>query len=118
MSTSPSTSHGLSESDILALVEAADNKITKLALGGLAYYGQMEEGNCNGYGTFTWASGQKYTGKWKNDKKDGTGILTDANGNKYVGEWKNDKRNGQGTFTFASGNIDHSGEWVNDEPKK
>jgi len=74
----------------------------------------MEEGNCNGYGTFTWASGQKYTGKWKTDKKDGTGILTDANGNKYVGEWKNDKMDGTGTYTYASGSK-YVGEFKNNK---
>ena len=84
-----------SESDIIARAEAAGNKITKNYDNGWVYYGQMEGGQRHGIGTWT-----------------------GANGNKYVGEWKNDKRNGQGTFTFASGNIDHSGEWVNDEPKK
>ena len=78
----------------------------------------MEDGERHGYGTYTFAGGAKYVGEWKNGNQDGNGTTTYPDGNKYVGEWKNDKRNGQGTFTFASGNIDHSGEWVNDEPKK
>ena len=55
----------------------------------------MEGGKRHGYGTFTWASGAK-----------------------YVGEYKDGKRHGQGTQTFANGTIKHSGEWVNDKPKK
>ena len=53
----------------------------------------------HGYGTYTWASG-----KWA--------------GQKYVGEYKNGSRHGQGTHTRANGTIVHSGEWVNNEPKK
>ena len=83
-----------SESDIIARVEVAGNKITKDYGGGHIYYGQMEGGDCHGYGT-----------------------LTDAYG-KYVGEWKNGKAHGQGTQTLANGIIRHSGEWVNNEPTK
>ena len=82
-----------SESDIIARVEAAENKITKNYNGGV-YYGQAEGGvsgdACNGYGTFT-----------------------GANGGKYVGEWKNGKYHGQGTYTNADGTIQHSGKWEN-----
>ena len=61
----------------------------------MVYYGQMEGGKRNGYGTLTFASGGK-----------------------YVGEYKNDKRHGQGTLTEANGTIEYSGEWVNGLPKK
>ena len=88
------TSRTVSESDIIARVEAAGNKITE-DYGGEVYYGQMEGSKRHGYGTYTYASGGK-----------------------YVGEWKNGKRHGQGTLTFADGTISHSGEWVNDQPKK
>ena len=78
----------------------------------------MEGGKCHGYGTYTWASGTKYVGEWKNYKKHGNGTYTMADGQKYVGEWKNGNKHGQGTFTNADGTIYHSGEWVNDKPKK
>ena len=91
----PSLSSGLSESDIIARVEAAENKITKKFDSGADYYGQMEGGKCHGYGTFTYADGSK-----------------------YVGEWKNNNRHGQGTKTLADGTISHSGEWVKGRPKK
>ena len=113
----PSLSSGSSESDIVARVEAAENKRTINCSNGV-YYGQMYGGKSNGYGTMTWASGNKYVGEWKNDKQDGNGTYTNAYGSKYVGEYKNDKRHGQGTLTKANGTIYHSGEWVNDKPKK
>ena len=91
----PSLSSDSSESDIIARVEAAGNKITKNYDNGNVYYGQMERGQKHGYGTYTWADGDK-----------------------YVGEYKNDCRHGQGTYTFANGTIWHSGEWVNNKPKK
>ena len=90
-----SLSSNLSESDIIARVEAAENKITKNYGAGWVYYGQMEGGKRHGYGTLTWADGEK-----------------------YVGEWKNDNMHGQGTFTNADGTIYHSGEWVNDQTKE
>ena len=96
----PSLSSDSSESDIIARVEAAGNKIRKNVAEtddeyGYVYYGQMEGGKLHGYGTFTY-----------------------ANGDKYVGEFKNGKAHGQGTQTLADGTISHSGEFVNDFPKK
>jgi len=130
----------LSESDITARVEAAGNKIT-YNYNGYVYYGQREGGKMHGYGTFTYGYGQKYVGEFKNDKQDGNGTYTDADGDKYVGEFKNDKyhgngthtyadgskyvgewkngnKHGNGTFTSADGTIVHSGEWVNNQPKR
>ena len=78
----------------------------------------MEGGKLHGYGTLTHPNGDKYVGEWKNGKRDGYGTYTWTSGNKYVGEWKNDKKHGQGTKTLASGTIYHTGEWVNDQPKK
>ena len=46
-------------------------------------WGACDAGDCrNGFGTYTW-----------------------ANGNKYVGDYLNDKRGGQGTFTWADGST-------------
>ena len=56
-----------SESDIIAKVEAAENKITKDHGGGNVYYGQIILCNfgkekMHGYGTYTGAYGWKYMG--------------------------------------------------------
>ena len=72
----------------------------------------------HGNGTMTWPDGNKYVGEYKNGKRDGNGTYTAANGDRYVGEYTNDKKHGQGTDTNANGTIKHSGEWVNDKPKK
>ena len=108
---------------------------------GSIYVGEYKNDKYHGNGTYTYANGNKYIGEWKNDKKDGNGTYTGANGDTYVGEYKNGKNdgngtytyangdkyvgqmkdgnfNGQGTYTLADGTIEHSGEWVNDEPKK
>ena len=114
----PSLFSGISESDIIVRVEAAENKITQNYEGGHVYYGQMEGGKRHGYGTITWADGEKYVGEWKNGKRDGNGTCTHADGHKYVGEWKNGNKHGQGTLTKADGTIHHSGEWVNGHPKE
>jgi hypothetical protein len=117
-----------SESDIIARVEAAGNKITKNYGDGSVYYGQMEGGKRHGYGTCTWANGDKYVGEFKNDKKDGNGTYTFAayvrygtytsggfcdqhiKSDKYVGEYKKGKKDGHGTFTMADG-TKYVGEW-------
>ena len=50
-------------------------------------FAECIEGDCNnGYGTYTWASGE-------------------FAGDKYVGEFKDGKRHGQGTHTWADGTF-------------
>ena len=39
-------------------------------------------------------------------------------GDEYYGQMEGGKMHGQGTYTLANGTIYHSGEWVNDKPKK
>jgi len=58
-----------------------------------------------GYGTYTWANGQKYAGEFKEDNLNGSGTLNLLDGQKYVGEFVNGKYNGQGTFTSLNGVI-------------
>ena len=55
-------------------------------------FAECIKGDCNnGYGTYTWAGGEK-----------------------YVGEWKDGVQHGQGTFIFANGTVD-KGIWENGE---
>ena len=104
------------ESDIIARVEAAENKITENYDNGDVYFGQMEGDKPHGYGTSTFAHGGKYVGEYKNDKPDGNGTYTWPDGKKYVGQYTDGKMHGQGTHTKANGTILHSGEWENDKP--
>jgi hypothetical protein len=85
---------------------------------GTIYDGEFQLDKMHGHGTMTWPDGNKYVGEYKNGKRDGNGTYTAANGDRYVGEYTNDKKHGQGTETLADGTIFHSGEWVNDKPKK
>ena len=111
-SISSSSSGSLSESDTIALVEAAGNKITT-KVDGAVYVCQMKGGIANGYGTCTYADGTKYVGEFKNGKRDGNGTFTFANGDKYVGQFTDHRMHGNGTYTKANGTIEYTGEWEN-----
>ena len=102
----PLLSSDSSESDIIARVEAAGNKITKNYSSTLPQSGLPQSGG-----------GGVYYGQMKGDKRHGYGTMTVADV-KYVGEWKNGCFNGYGTMTQPDGTIFHSGEWVNNSPKK
>ena len=80
----PTNSGKATESDIIARVEAAGNKITKDYGCYGVYYGQMKGSTSTRHGYGTW---------------------THPNGHKYVGEWKNGDRHSQGTYTNANGTI-------------
>ena len=136
----------LSERDIMARVEAADNKITyknmpegykdKAPYPYSMYVGQMKDGRKNGYGTyisyleggFGHEKAMKYIGHYKDDKFHGHGIAYCTTRSKwgaifdvhteYVGQWKNGKRHGNGKKTSRDGTTIHSGEWINNKPGK
>ncbi|MFB0925764.1 MAG: HAD-IA family hydrolase, partial [Vicingaceae bacterium] len=98
----------------------------------LEYVGSTKDGKRHGYGTITYANGDKYVGEWKDGKRHGRGTFTQmdqmtleekwngemttvwVDGENYVGEWKDDKRHGQGTYTYASG-MKYWGEWRDDK---
>ena len=55
-------------------------------------FGQCISGNCyNGYGTYTYANGDKYIGEGKKGLRHGNGVFTFANGKNKKGIWKKDK---------------------------
>lgn len=63
-------------------------------------------GNCyNGYGTFTWTSGESYAGNFYNGKKHGKGTFTWSNGEIYDGYFLDDKCTGYGSFTSPNGEM-------------
>ena len=78
-------------------------------------FAQCIKGDCNnGYGTYTYANGDKYVGEFEDGKPQGQGTHTCANGDKYVGEFKEGKRTGQATYTTADGTV-YKGIWGNDK---
>jgi hypothetical protein len=69
-------------------------------------------GECsNGFGTYTFESGEKYVGNFINGEYSGQGSYYYSSGDKYSGEFKNSKRDGQGTYTFSADGRKYVGEW-------
>ena len=51
--------------------------------------GLCVSGDCeNGYGTYTYASGDKFVGEWKDGKKHGQGTHTFPDGTVQEGLWE------------------------------
>ena len=82
---------------------------------GEKYIGEFRNSVPDGQGTYTYPNGEKYIGEFRNGKKEGQGTFTWVDGKKYVGEWKNDVREGQGTYTWANGKK-YVGEYRNNVP--
>ena len=65
-------------------------------------------GNCeNGFGIYTWGSGNwegdKYIGEWKDGYMSGQGFYQWHSGSKYIGTWESGKQNGYGTQYYSDG---------------
>jgi len=72
-------------------------------------------GNCtDGYGVYTWDTGEKYVGDWVSSKRNGQGTNNWADGWIHEGGWKDDVQDGYGTQTSPSGEI-KTGFWENGE---
>ena len=70
------------------------------------YVGQIENGEPNGQGTFTFPDGEKYVGELKDGEQHGQGTLTSKEGKKFEGEWKNNKPL-NGLFYDKDGKINY-----------
>jgi hypothetical protein len=77
--------------------------------------GEWQDGRINGFGTLTYADGDKYVGLWVDGKMNGQGTYIYADGDKYDGEWKDDRRHGKGTVIYrgADGAVveKFEGDW-------
>ncbi|OMJ67375.1 hypothetical protein SteCoe_35484 [Stentor coeruleus] len=72
----------------------------------VSYEGEYIEGTLkHGYGTYTYANGDKYIGYWENDKRQGNGEMIWATGQNYKGQWDNDEIKGEGTLKMTDGAI-------------
>ena len=72
-------------------------------------------GDCdNGYGIYTWDSGERYEGYWRNNMRNGQGTNYFSTGSEYSGNWKDDKKNGYGTYKYKqeSSYESYTGDWV------
>ena len=69
------------------------------------YYGEVSNGEENGFGVFTWNSGNRYEGEWLNGQMHGFGTMYYANGDKYEGYWKEHAKHGQGAYYYADGDT-------------
>lgn len=83
------------------------------ATGGV-YDGQWIDGKRDGYGTYTFANGDVYSGQWKSGKYNGIGTFTSANGWFYEGEWSDGQMDGKGKVTLSDGKA-YNGEWIYNE---
>ncbi len=75
-------------------------------------------GNCdNGYGIYTWDTGERYEGYWQNGMRNGQGTNYFANGAEYTGNWKDDKKNGYGVYKYhpESQYESYAGDYVMDK---
>ena len=68
-------------------------------------FGQFKGKIRHGFGTFSFANGDKYKGSFKEGARHGNGTFTSVDGDEYIGAWQRNKRHGQGTENYADGNI-------------
>ena len=68
--------------------------------------GTFSQDIIDGYGQYTYPSGQFYIGQWKKAKKFGHGSYTYDSGDKYTGDYIDDKKHGNGKYEHKSGKIE------------
>ena len=84
---------------------------------GSVYKGNFLDGDRNGFGIYTFKSGNRYEGNWKNDKKHGFGKWYESGGH-FEGDYVNNLMHGHGKWIDSKGNIVFEGEMLNDKPVK
>ena len=119
-----SKKEALDEDDIIARVEAAENKITQKADMCVCMYLPLHQrtSGCEWTERHRYIHGGVYCGQLNGrrdggedgDKRHGYGTSTCAGLYKYVGEYKNDKKDGYGAETRA-GLFKYVGEYKNNE---
>lgn len=53
-----------------------------------SYDGEYNMDKKNGYGVFTWESGNIYKGNYKDDEREGYGEMFWTDGSIYKGQWR------------------------------
>jgi hypothetical protein len=77
-----------------------------------SYEGSWKNGQKEGVGVMTWASGAKYHGAFGAGKFEGQGTMFYPNGDIYTGEWAGGKKHGAGTYIFKESGTKMEGNWV------
>jgi hypothetical protein len=76
----------------------------------MRYDGDWKNGNLDGQGTLSFASGVRYEGHFRANTYAGFGRLTMANGDRYEGQYTLNTPNGKGVYTTAHGSV-YAGQW-------
>lgn len=58
-----------------------------------------------GFGKYTWASGNVYTGEFRADEREGYGEMNWVDGSSYRGEWVKSIQHGFGKMIFPNGSF-------------
>jgi hypothetical protein len=72
---------------------------------GEAYFGEMENGAREGFGTLVHANDDSYVGEFVKGKADGFGNYEGADGSMMIGIYENGAPNGPGTFIAPNGDT-------------
>lgn len=95
-----------------AAVQSGDNCHLQFKTG--TYEGACSNNKPDGYGEFSWTSGNHYKGEWVNGMRQGKGTLTFSNGDVYTGEFQDNMQHGLGTMQWHTGARYH-GQYRNGE---
>ena len=60
------------------------------------YIGMFKDGHMHGYGTYTYANGNKYEGEWIASKRHGKGTMLYKDRSKYEGYFEKGHYHGRG----------------------
>lgn len=77
----------------------------------VVYEGGWKNDKRDGYGTQTYANGDRYEGDWQGNKQDGFGTIIYSNGDRYRGNWREDLREGEGMMEYGNNNGRYNGAW-------
>ncbi len=80
---------------------------------GAFYFGEIIQGQRNGFGICTWADGSRYEGRWQDGLYHGEGFYSYSDGSRYAGQFVRGKRHGTGVYTAADGQVT-AGNWFAD----
>lgn len=94
--------------DISSGISAARTSIlfaTRVHRGGNVYEGELVDGARCGWGTYTWANGQRFEGQWEGGQLHGIGLLRRACGSQWLCRFNRGVPHGRLRITWPSGDT-------------